>query len=144
MAKQIPLTLIIDNQDRILGVKQLSKPGDEVVGVEHGGTGRVDLEDDFVLIGNGTSPVLTQAQAIIESDGSVSITSSNPELNKQLIAASNIEVRVDDTKININDIITTDEVLPIDRVGEWFIGRGGWEDATDDLSNYTIGEDGEV
>ena len=65
MAKQIPLTLIIDNQDRILGVKQLSKPGDEVVGVEHGGTGRVDLEDDFVLIGNGTSPVLTQAQAII-------------------------------------------------------------------------------
>jgi len=138
MAKEIPLTLIIDNQDRVLGVKQLSKPGDEVIGVEHGGTGRVDLENDFVLIGNGSSPVLTQAKAIIESDGSVSITSSDPELNKQLISSSNIEVRVDDTKININDIITADEVLPIDRVGEWFIGRGGWEEATDDLSNYTI------
>ena len=141
MAKQIPLALIIDNQDRILGVQQLSKPGDEVVGVSDGGTGRVDFEEDFVLIGNGTAPVLSLSQAQLESNGSVSISTSNIDVIKQFLSAGNIEVKIDDTKININDIITTDETLPIDRVGEWFIGRPGWEEATDELSNYTIGGD---
>ena len=141
MAKETPLTLIIDNQDRTLGVKQLSKPGNEVVGVLDGGTGRVDFEEDFVLIGNGTSPVLTLAQASIGSDGSISVSSPDINILQHVIGSSDVEIKIDDTNININDIITTDDSLPIDRVGEWFIGRPGWEEATDELSNYTIGGD---
>ena len=90
MAKETPLTLIIDNQDRTLGVKQLSKPGNEVVGVLDGGTGRVDFEEDFVLIGNGTSPVLTLAQASIGSDGSISVSSPDINILQHVIGSSDV------------------------------------------------------
>tara|TARA_Y100000593_G_scaffold94411_1_gene193344 strand:- start:3471 stop:3887 length:417 start_codon:yes stop_codon:yes gene_type:complete len=137
MAKKIPLTLIIDNQDRVLGVKELSKPGNEVIGIEHGGTGRVGFEDGFILLGNGKNPIISSVNGKLTSNGSVSISS---DAN---ITLKMVEVLVDESKININSIIESDDSLPIDRVGEWSIGMQGWEDATDDLSNYNTSDTGD-
>ena len=51
---------------------------------------------------------------------------------------SKIEIKLDDTKIDINDIVTTDDSVRIDRLGEWEIGMSGWEEGEDCLSELFI------
>ena len=138
MSKKIPLTLIIDNQDRILGVKQFSVPKTEVVGVLDGGTGRSILEEDFVLIGNGNSPVITIPRTTIESNESFSFSFTDLFKPETFLGNSKIEIKLDDTKIDINDIVTTDDSVRIDRLGEWEIGMSGWEEGEDGLSELFI------
>ena len=68
MAKQIPITLVIDNQDRALGIKQFSSPDNEVLGVSNGGTGSVIFEEDSVLLGNEEEPIQTISRKTLTSN----------------------------------------------------------------------------
>ena len=127
MAKQIPLTLMIDN-NTVSGIKQFSEPAEECLPVEHGGTGRINIEDNYVLVGNDTNPVTTiQRKSLVSNDNTVSILGQG-----SLVSNSNIEIQVDNSKLDIGNILTNQSIL-INRIGRWINDYEGWEDATDEL-----------
>ena len=127
MAKQIPLTLMIDN-NTVSGIKQFSEPAEECLPVEHGGTGRINIEDNYVLVGNDTNPVTTiQRKSLVSNDNTVSILGQD-----SLVSNSNIEIQVDNSKLDIGNILTNQSIL-INRIGRWINDYEGWEYATDEL-----------
>ena len=127
MAKQIPLTLMIDN-NTVSGIKQFSEPAEECLPVEHGGTGRINIEDNYILVGNDTNPVTTiQRKSLVSNDNTVSILGQG-----SLVSNSNIEIQVDNSKLDIGNILTNQSIL-INRIGRWINDYEGWEDATDEL-----------
>ena len=128
MAKQIPLTLMVDNNNTVSGIKEFSEPAEECLPVEHGGTGRINIEDNYVLVGNDTNPVTTiQRKSLVSNDNTVSISGEN-----SLISNSVIEIQVDNSKLDIANILTN-QSIPINRIGRWVDNYQDWEGATDEL-----------
>ena len=128
MADQIPLTLVIDNQDRALGVKQFSIPSEECLGVEYGGLGKIVIEGNSVLIGNDTDPIVPIPRKTLQDDtGFITINGSD-----SFISNGNLNITVDNSELNIAAIMLNQQI-PLNKIGRWIDGFEGWENAEDDL-----------
>ena len=133
----IPLTLNIDNQNRVVGIKEFSNLTDECVGVEHGGLGTVILEGNSVIIGNDTNPVSTIPLIVLDSDDSLKITNTS-----SFISSENIKLEIDPTKIDIGNILSNSNKLLVNRIGSWVPNMLGFEDADDRLFDHTTSDTG--
>ena len=79
-------------------------------------------------MGNDTNPVTTiQRKSLVSNDNTVSILGQD-----SLVSNSNIEIQVDNSKLDIGNILTNQSIL-INRIGRWINDYEGWEDATDEL-----------
>ena len=129
MAKQIPITLVIDNQNRALGIKQFSLPDDEVLGVSNGGTGSVIFEEDSVLLGNEEEPIQTISRKTLTSNGSISVSENN-----SFVIDGKLEILVDDTKLNLANILSPINKIPLNRIGSLTVEYNDLEEAETGLS----------
>ena len=127
MGSPTPLTLNFDNQKRVVGIKELSTPQDECIGVEHGGLGGIVI-NSLPIVGDGENPVTTIGRIELKSTTGVTVTNT-----MSFLSNSPIDVSIANDQFEINSIMIISNGLPLNRIGSWVYGYTGFEGADDRL-----------